>query len=90
MTTTQNQEIETLRRELERLQRENEEVRGRIAAQEAMQTIARSLASELNLDPLLHNSLRSAVEVTGATAGALMLLDRKTNELVFEVIEGGG
>ena len=86
---TQSGKIESLQHELDRLQRENDEARGRIAAQEAMQAIARSLTSELNLDPLLHNIMRSAVEVTGATAGALMLLDHDTNELVFEVIEGG-
>jgi len=34
--------------------------------------------------------LKSAVEVMGASAGSLLLLDQATNELVFEVIEGGG
>jgi signal transduction histidine kinase len=88
--TDREEKITSLQRELERLQRENEEARGRIAAQEAMQAVARSLTSELNLDPLLHNILRSAVQVMGASAGSLMLLDYETNELVFEVIEGGG
>lgn len=61
----------------------------RIAALEQLQEIARSLASELNLDPLLKKILRSAVDVMGAQAGSLLLYDRNANELVFEVVEGG-
>jgi signal transduction histidine kinase len=34
--------------------------------------------------------LASAVQVMGASAGSLLLLDQRTDELVFEVIEGGG
>jgi putative methionine-R-sulfoxide reductase with GAF domain len=43
--------------------------------------------------PHTHNQLlvllvRNAIQVTGAKAGTLRLLDQATNELVFEVIEG--
>jgi signal transduction histidine kinase len=67
--------------------RANEE---RIAALSALQDLANSLSSELNLDPLLQTVLRSAVQVVDATAGSLLLLDPSTDELAFAVIEGGG
>jgi signal transduction histidine kinase len=55
-----------------------------------VQEVAQTLTSELNLEPLLHKILASAVEVMHASAGSLLLLDELTDELVFEVIEGGG
>lgn len=61
----------------------------RIAALQHLQEIARSLASELNLDPLLKRILRSAVDVMGAQGGSLLLVDQRTDELVFRVVEGG-
>ena len=62
----------------------------RISTLVALQDLARSLALELNLDPLLKTILRVAVQVVDACAGSLLLLDPITEELVFEVIEGGG
>jgi signal transduction histidine kinase len=82
--------VEALRREIARLRDENEAARRRIAVLEVMQQIARSLSSELNLEPLLQMILASAVRVIDAAAGSLLMLDRATHELVFEVIEGGG
>jgi len=81
---------EELRREIERLREQVAEAQVRISVFEVTQEIARSLSSELNLEPLLQMILASAVRVMDATAGSLLLLDRTTNELVFEVIEGGG
>lgn len=81
---------EELRREIERLREQVAEAQVRISVLEVTQEIARSLSSELNLEPLLQMILASAVRVMDATAGSLLLLDRTTNELVFEVIEGGG
>lgn len=82
--------IEELLLENETLKAENEAARERIAALRALQRVAQSLASELNLEPLLKNILCSAVEVMDASAGSLLLIDPATDELVFEVIEGGG
>lgn len=73
-----------------RLRVQNQENKERLAAMMALQELARSLTLELNLDPLLKMTLRSAVEVVNATAGSLLLLDPLTGHLVFEVIEGGG
>jgi len=56
---------------------------------EVVQRIAHSLVSDVSLDELLKEILRSGVQVVSASAGALLLLDRTTNELIFEVIEGG-
>jgi signal transduction histidine kinase len=82
--------IEELLFENETLKAENKAAREHIAALRALQQVAQSLTSELNLEPLLQNILRSAVEVMDASAGSLLLMDPATNELVFEVIEGGG
>jgi signal transduction histidine kinase len=73
-----------------RLKQEQDALQRHIAVLQVMQDVTRSLNSELNLEPLLHMILKSAVEVMGASAGSLLLLDQATNELVFEVIEGGG
>jgi signal transduction histidine kinase len=83
-------ELQALREELARLREENAAAFNRIAVLQVLQDVARSLSSELNLEPLLQMILASAVQVMGASAGALLLLDRKTNELVFTVIQGGG
>jgi len=82
--------IEELLFENETLKAETKAARERIAALRALQQVAQSLASELNLEPLLKNILRSAVEVMDASAGSLLLLDPATDELIFEVIKGGG
>lgn len=83
-------EIETLKQQVAQLQDENIQVRDRIAVLQVLQDVARSLSSELNLDPLLHRILASAVQVMGASAGSLLLLDEGADELIFAVIEGGG
>ena len=83
-------EVEALKQEVERLRRDHTEALERIAVLQVLQDVARYLSSELNLEPLLQMILASAVQVMGASAGSLLLLDHETNELVFEVIEGGG
>jgi hypothetical protein len=55
-----------------------------------LQRISQEVVSELDHERLLHNILRSAVEVMEASAGSLILLDEITDELVFRVVEGGG
>jgi signal transduction histidine kinase len=65
-------------------------LKARVAALRALQDVARDLTAELDLDRLLHKTLRAAVTVMGCTAGSLLLCDPETSELVFEVVEGGG
>ncbi len=84
------QEIEALREQVKTLEGNFQEAQQRIAALHVVQEVASSLTSELNLEPLLHKILSSAVEVMDASAGSLILLDELTDELVFAVIEGGG
>ena len=90
MNERKERSIEELLLENKALSSENKVAKERIAALRALQQVAQSLASELNLEPLLKNILRSAVEVMNASAGSLLLIDPATEELVFEVIEGGG
>lgn len=65
-------------------------LQARVAALRVLQDVARDLTAELDLDRLLHKTLRAAVTVMGCTAGSLLLYDADTKELVFEVVEGGG
>jgi signal transduction histidine kinase len=82
-------EMEALKQEVEQLRQEKTTTLEHMAVLQIMQGVGRSLSSELNLEPLLQMILGSAVQVMGASAGSLLLLDRETDELVFEVIEGG-
>jgi signal transduction histidine kinase len=81
--------LEALKQEISRLQKENTAATERISVLQVLQDVARSLSSELNLEPLLQMILAAAVQVMNASAGSLLLLDHDTDELVFEVIEGG-
>jgi signal transduction histidine kinase len=76
--------------ENERLREEVRQAQERISALTVLQEISRILTAELQLEPLLNEILRSAVQIMDATAGALILLDPETDELVFSVIAGGG
>lgn len=67
-----------------------QQVEEQIAALGALQQVAQSLSSELNLERLLRKVLTAALQVVQGDAGSLMLHDPKTDELRFEVIEGGG
>jgi signal transduction histidine kinase len=82
--------LEALEQEIAQLRRENATARERIAVLQVLHDVARSLSSELNLEPLLQMILATAVQVVGASAGSLLLLDLETDELVFKVIEKGG
>jgi signal transduction histidine kinase len=62
----------------------------RIAALETLQEVVITLSSELGLKRLLELILLSAIDVMQATAGSLLLFDPATDELVFEVVLGGG
>jgi len=84
------EEVDALKKKIEALEADYREAQERIATLHVVHEVASSLTSELNLDPLLHKILAKAVEVMEASAGSLILLDEFTDELVFEVIEGGG
>jgi GAF domain-containing protein len=84
------EEVDALKRRIEELEFAFQEAQQRIATLHVVHEVARSLTSELNLDPLLHQILAKAVEVMQASAGSLILWDELTDELVFAVIEGGG
>jgi len=58
-------------------------------ALQLLQEMTLKLTSELNVETLLENILNSAIKVVGAVAGSLILLDRRADELVFEVVVGG-
>lgn len=49
---------------------------------------ANQIASKTGLNELLNQMLDLILEVSGANAGTLYLLDEETNELVFEVVKG--
>ncbi len=85
-----NSELNILTERMHELETNLIEAQHRIASLHVFQEVAGSVTSELNLQPLLHKILRAAVEVMAATAGSLILLDELTDELVFEVVEGGG
>lgn len=57
---------------------------------DVLRRITQELVSEVDIDCLLQNILRSAVQVMKGTAGSLILLDEQEDKLVFRVVEGGG
>lgn len=64
-------------------------LRDRAMALQLLQEMTLRLTSELNVETLLENILNSAIKVVGAVAGSLILLDGRTDELVFAVVVGG-
>lgn len=75
-------QVEELRGEVAHLEQ-------RIAALQALQQVALTFSSALELDRLLALVLSSAVDVMKASAGSLLLLDRATKELVVQAVQGG-
>jgi len=72
------------------LRQEYASLRERAMALQLLQEMTLRLTSELDVETLLKNILNSAMKVVGAVAGSLILLDRRTDELVFAVVVGGG
>jgi len=58
----------------------------RIAALLALQEVAHTLSSELDLEKLLRKILRAAIDVLQASTGSLLIWDPETDELVFTVV----
>ncbi|MCD4653905.1 GAF domain-containing protein [bacterium] len=52
--------------------------------------ISESLGRECHLDVLLDTIVKRAIELTGASAGLVLLRDKETGDLVFEVTQGIG
>lgn len=77
-----------LQRENERLRAEVNRARRRISALMMLEDISRILGAEPQLEHLLEEIVRAAVQIGEAEAGMLLLLDPDTGELVFSVVEG--
>ncbi|MCC6905823.1 MAG: GAF domain-containing protein, partial [Anaerolineae bacterium] len=65
------------------------ETRQRALQLQTLNEISKELSSTLDLENLLNRIMKSAVEILGAEAGSLFLIDENTSELVFRVVEGG-
>lgn len=55
---------------------------------ELLYDVGRELASTLDLDDLLYDTIRLVADVTNADAGSVMILDPETDELVFQITHG--
>jgi signal transduction histidine kinase len=64
---------------------DQEQIQRRLAALTTVQDMALELTSELDVKQLLHKILDSAIQVSEASTGSLLLWDPKTDELVFVV-----
>ena len=83
-------QLVALKKENDHLRQEYLNLSERAMALQVLQEMTLRLTSDLNLETLLKNTLSSAIKVVGAVAGSLLLLDNLTDELVFEVVIGGG
>ncbi|WP_303773310.1 GAF domain-containing protein [Anaerolinea thermophila] len=63
-----------------------EETERRALQLTTLNEMTRQLTSTLELEPLLQNILRSAVDILSCDAGSLLLIDEATEELVFRVV----
>jgi sigma-B regulation protein RsbU (phosphoserine phosphatase) len=60
----------------------------RVARLERIIEVSRVINSTLNLEPLLHNIIQIATDLTATEASSILLLDKKTGELHFEAATG--
>lgn len=60
----------------------------RVARLERIIEVSRVINSTLNLEPLLHNIIKIATDLTATEASSILLLDKKTGELHFEIATG--
>ncbi|MEM7335540.1 MAG: GAF domain-containing protein, partial [Chloroflexota bacterium] len=72
---------------LERLQT-NERLTQQAQRLQIINQVTFSLASTLELEPLLDLIMDKAIELFDAQAGSLLLSDQETGELVFEIVRG--
>jgi signal transduction histidine kinase len=90
-------ELDRLQRTIDTLQQENRQLRDgylslsqQLIGLRMVQHVTQDLVSEMDIDRLLKRILHSAIHSVQGTAGSLLLLDPTGQELVFEVVEGGG
>lgn len=80
---------EDLHEEVERLRRENEELRRRIVEYGFFTELATKLCGrKADLDDLLRDVVERSTELLGAETGSVMLVDEGSNELVIRVAQG--
>lgn len=65
-----------------------EETETSVRQMKTLNEIARSITSTLDLDPLLQEIMRSAVDILECEAGSLLMVDEGSGESVFEVAIG--
>lgn len=65
-----------------------EETEKSVRQMQTLNEIARSLTSNLELDPLLQEIMHSAVDILACESGSLLLVDENTGDAVFEVAVG--
>ena len=87
--------LKFLREENQRLQQENQQLREQVMAMRdyltglhSLQRAAQAITAEEDPSVLLDRILYSALTVLDAVDGSILLLDEKTNELVFAVVRG--
>lgn len=64
------------------------ELEGKVSDLSCLIRVSSILNSTLDLSDLLHNIMEISEQVLKAEASSLMLVDKKTNELVFEISRG--
>jgi len=67
-----------------RIEERNQHLERRVARLERIIEVSRVINSTLNLEPLLHNIIQIATDLTATEASSILLLDKKTGELHFE------
>lgn len=79
------QDIESLLLQNRRL---TEEVKRRIDQLAAINTVAATVSQSLDLDRTLKTALQAVLNVVGAEAGGISLIDHRTNEVVLRAQQG--
>jgi signal transduction histidine kinase len=74
--------------EQHRIEERVQHLERRVARLERIIEVSRVINSTLNLEPLLHNIIQIATDLTVTEASSILLLDKKTGELHFEAATG--
>jgi signal transduction histidine kinase len=74
--------------EQHRIEERIQHLERRVARLERIIEVSRVINSTLNLEPLLHNIIQIATDLTATEASSILLLDKKTGELHFEAATG--
>lgn len=71
-----------------RIEKRIQHLERRVARLERIIEVSKVINSTLNLEPLLHNIIQIATDLTATEASSILLLDKKTGELHFEAATG--